>query len=390
MKLKLHNLLFFGVLIQVISTQGIITFNFFKLFGIWQLKSVVHFLGVLIVMTYFLANILKRQKLTISEVDILFFAYLFISLILLIVNADSISGFLITFREVFLVFILILVYKQAPIPVFLWRKILKWIYIFVLLNILFIGLTYILGPEKYMELLTGRFVWPFDPEYKFKISNFYSFWRSPGLVGEAASLGYFGILAYFLFEEDEKFRKRKIYPLLLAILSIVRSVYLVLVIYFIISFLSKKENIRKIQLTMPYALPFLLILLIPMQRYNLFSFKSIIIRINHWLDDIDLKFNWLTGGGIGKAGAAANEMGFLATLDNYWLLMLISIGLLGIMLILLFIYEKSINRRKLRIILFGFFCTSFFITITQSISFLVLFPLLFLHKQESLMNGVNQ
>jgi hypothetical protein len=74
-----------------------------------------------------------------------------------------------------------------------------------------------LGPEKYMKMITGRYQWGIDPEFKFKISNFYKFWRSPALIGDAASVGYFSVIGYLLMDQNKKFKNKKyiaLFPLI--------------------------------------------------------------------------------------------------------------------------------------------------------------------------------
>ena len=66
--------------------------------------------------------------------------------------------------------------------------------------------------------------------------------------------------------------------------------------------------------------------------------------------------------------------------------MLISVGLVGVILQSAFMYEKVLNNQKTVYALVGFLFAGLFITLTQGISFLVLFPLLFFKKSESVLN----
>ena len=52
-----------------------------------------------------------------------------------------------------------------------------------------------------MKLLTGRYFWGIDPEYKFKMSNLSKFWRSPALIGSPGSAGYFGLIVYSFIDK---------------------------------------------------------------------------------------------------------------------------------------------------------------------------------------------
>ena len=89
-------------------------------------------------------------------------------------------------------------------------------------------------------------------------------------------------------------------------------------------------------------------------------------------------FNILFGGAIGNVGGGVRGGGFIETLDSYWLFMFLSSGLVGIITVILFIYEKRKKQNKFLFILISFLLSGLFINLTQSIVFLVLFPLLFI------------
>ena len=81
-------------------------------------------------------------------------------------------------------------------------------------------------------------------------------------------------------------------------------------------------------------------------------------------------------------GAAVRGQGFIATIDSYWVYMFLSTGLIGVVLVVLFFYEKSLGSNKLKIACIALLLAGFFVSFNQSISFLVLFPLLFLKRNE--------
>lgn len=379
MKLSLNKIIYFLILLQIISTQGILTFNVFKLLGNWEIKSLLHPLSIILLIFFVIVYRIKKNSIKLTPIDVFLFLYFFLSFIILLINTkvDLLSAYF-SFREVFLIVILIFIYQQITLKKLYWNKLLNLLHILVIANIIFVCLTYFLGPEKYMELLTGRFIWPTDHEYKFKISNFFYFWRSPGLIGSAGNVGYFGLISYFLFDQDEKYKTKKIFAILLAILGFVRSVYLVLIIYWVIKFLLTKRILKKMQYVLPYVLPFTPIVIYILYDKGILDLRSLFMRIDHWIEDMPHDFNLLFGGSIGKVGAAVRGEGFHATLDSYWLLMLISVGLVGIFLLLLFVYEKAKGNNKLMYALLGFLVAGLFITFTQGIVFLVLFPLLFI------------
>tara|TARA_R110002049_G_scaffold51245_4_gene145064 strand:- start:2386 stop:3357 length:972 start_codon:yes stop_codon:yes gene_type:complete len=318
-----------------------------------------------------------------QPIDLLLFIYFLVYFLALIFSSNSFSSTYIAFREVFLISLLIFTYQQFNITPYYWLKILKLLYILVIVNLGFILLTHILGPEDYMKLLTGRYIWPIDPEYKFKISSFLYFWRSPGVIGSPGNIGYFGLVTYLLFDQEKEYKKKSYFAILLAIVGFVRSVYVVLIIYWALKFLLTKKNLRIIKPGLPYILTLVVLLCYFLYVKGVLDLTSFFMRIDHWVHDIPVDFNVLFGGGIGEAGGAVRGEGFIATLDSYWLLMVISVGLVGIALQSLFMYEKISNNQKTVYALIGFFFAGLFITLTQGISFLVLFPLLFVKKNHS-------
>ena len=228
--------------------------------------------------------------------------------------------------------------------------------------------------------MTGRFVWAMDPEYKFKISNIYIFWRSPALIGSPGSVAYFGLLSYILMDSFPAFRKKKYVPALLLIFSFIRSAYLIFILYEVLKYFTKKKNLVRLVVIVKYSLPVTMVLLLIFYRYQLFSTRSIFERIKNWDKLVNLDFNFFYGGGIGEVGAAVRGVGFNATLDSYWLLMIASLGIFGFLMSMLYVYSKSKKDNKTLILLFSFFIAGVFITYTQSIAFLALFPLFFIRE----------
>lgn len=378
MKLSQNKAYYILLVLQIISVQGIITFNIFKWLGNWQLKAFAHLGSVTLTILVILFYRLNKGTLKLSKVDILLIIYSFLCFFVLLFNTNEFEPTVIAFREVLLVPLLVFLYQQITIPEYYWNKILNLLYFLVILNLGFIVLTHILGPEEYMKLLTGRYRWGNDTEYKFKISSFLYFWRSPGLIGSPGNVGYFGLLTYLLFDQNEKYKKKVVLPIILAIVGFVRSVYVVLIIYWVLKFFLTKKNLRIIKQAFPYFIPVFLIVGYFLYAKGVLDLTSLFMRIDHWVNDITVDYNVFLGLSIGEAGGAVRGYGFIATLDNYWLLMLISTGLLGIVLLIIFLYDKSLGSIKLRYALVGFFFAGLFITLTQGVSFLVLFPMLFL------------
>ena len=381
MKLKLNKLFYWSLVLQLIATQGIMTFLFFKYLGNWELKKFVHPLSFLIIVFFFIIRAVK--KITLTTLDIVFFGYFLIMFFVLLFNVNSIESLYLAFREVYFLFILIFILSQIELNQKDWHKILNIIFLLLLLNSVFIFLTNSMGPEAYMKMITDRYQWGIDPEYKFKISNFYKFWRSPALIGDAASVGYFSVIAYLLFDQDEKYKKRKYIALFPLFFSFVRSAYLVFLVYEFLKFFTKKKNLKILILILKIGIPVIVIFLTLTIKYDIYSTASLYDRLYLWENSININYNILFGGEIGSVGGGARGEGFIETIDSYWIFLLYSSGLTGIILFMLFIYEKSRKTNKFMFILISFFLAGFLVSLNQSIVFLVLFPMLFIRIKEN-------
>ncbi len=387
MKIKIEKLFYWSILFQILATQGVLSFIIFNYLGNWEIKRMLHPISFLFVISIFLIKAIK--KVSISLLDILFFGYFLILFIIMLFNIHGLESIYLVFREVYFLFILIFIYSQIKINQDYWDKILNFIFYLLILNSIFIVITNYLGPEKYMKMITGRYIWGIDPDYKFKISNFYKFWRSPALIGSAASVGYFSVLSYLLMDQSDKFKNKKYIALFPLVFSFVRSAYLVFIIYEFLKFFTKKKNLKILGLIFKVGVPILIIFGIMLSKYDILSLESLYHRLYLWDNKTEVAYNTFFGGAIGNIGGGVRGEGFIATIDSYWLFSLFSSGLLGIALIMLFIYEKSIKTNKSLFIIIAFFIAGFFITLTQSITFLVLFPLLFVRKGNNLKRRLN-
>ncbi|TXD54234.1 MULTISPECIES: hypothetical protein [unclassified Polaribacter] len=381
MKLKLEKILYASILFQIIATQGILVFLMFNFLGNWELKKLVHPVSFFLILLFFVFK--AKKGFLITQVDIIFFGYFSLLFILLLYNASSLQSVYFAFRELFWLFILVFIFAQTELNQKQYNKVLNLIFYLVIINIVFIGLTYVLGSEKYMKLLTGRYQWGIDDDYKFKITTFYKFWRSPALIGNAASVGYFGLFAYFLMDTQVKFKYKKYFAIVLIICSFVRSVYLAIFIYEFLKFITKKKYLKIIVLVFKILIPVLILVSFFLSKYNIFSISSLSERIKLWTNNINVEYNLIFGGAIGKVGGAVRDAGFVSVLDSYWLLILLSSGFLGIIISSLFIFEKSKKTNKFLFILLGLSFAGFFVSLTQSIVFLVLFPMLFITIKEN-------
>ena len=378
MRIKIEKLFYWSILFQILATQGVLSFIIFKYLGNWEIKQLLHPISFVFVVSIF--TIKATKKMSISILDILFFGYFSILFIVMLFNVKGVGNLYIVFREVYFIFILIFIFSQIEIGQKQWDKILNLIFYLLILNSVFIIITNYLGPEKYMKMITGRYQWGIDPEYKFKISNFYKFWRSPALIGDAASVGYFSVLGYLLMDQNEKFKNKKYIALFPLIFSFVRSAYLVFLLYEFLKFFTKKKNLKILGLIFKIGIPFLILFGIILSKYNILSLESLYHRFYLWDNKTEVSYNTLFGGAMGNVGGGVRGEGFIATIDSYWLFLLFSAGFVGVILTILFVYEKSIKTSKSLFTIISFFIAGFFITLTQSIPFLVLFPLLFIEK----------
>ncbi|MCL7752802.1 hypothetical protein [Polaribacter sp. Z022] len=234
-----------------------------------------------------------------------------------------------------------------------------------------------------MKLITGRYNWGIDPEYKFQITNFSKFWRSPALIGNSASVGFFSVLTYFLMDQNKRFKKKKYLTLIPLVFSFVRSAYLIFIIYEILKFFTKKKNLKKLILVFKIGIPLTLLTLFFLAKSNVLSMTSLYERVRLWSTKTIVDYNVFFGGAIGNVGGGARGQGFIETLDSYWLFLLFSSGLLGILLVMAFLYLKAKNNNKFIFILIAFFLCGFVVNLSQSIVFITIFPLLFLRIKKS-------
>lgn len=107
------------------------------------------------------------------------------------------------------------------------------------------------------------------------------------------------------------------------------------------------------------------------------------VRFEIWFNQLNIDYNFIYGGAIGNLGAAVRGAGAKAILDSYWLMMFFSTGLIGLFIWLLFFYEKALKSKKTIIAIIGIIFSGFFITITQAIPFLVMFPMIFLNYENN-------
>lgn len=375
MKIKVDQLIFFSIILHVLSTQSVLAYLFFDLFGIWEIKSALHPLSLLLLIGCFS---LKTNYLKMKYEDWLFVIYAGVLLVIMFFNISSFFSFYVSIREVFFLFVLTFLLSQYSFTASQYKVFCKVLLVLIIINLALTALTYILGAEGFMNLIVGHYQWGTDEITKFQISSFLGqFWRSPAAVGSSGGTAYFALLAYFIFDLKPKQKFIKFLAFLLLMTTFTRSALLCLAIYEILKFLSYKKNLLTIQKHSDILIGIVVIALFIIPQLSLFSTKSLLIRINVWLTDINVDYNLLFGGNIGQVGGAIRGAGPEAILDSYWLFLLYATGLIGIVIWFIFFYEKSkISKRKFFFVI-GIVFSGFFIHLTQAITFLVMFPLIF-------------
>jgi hypothetical protein len=280
---------------------------------------------------------------------------------------------------VFFVFILTYLFTYYTFSKRQYKILVNLLFVLILINLFLSILTNIIGGEAFMTMLVGYYHWGFDPETKFQINYFLGiYFRSPGAVGSSAAVAYFGLLSYFIFDLKPNQKLKKIFAFILILSTITRSAILCLVIYEILKFLNDKNNVQTLMKYMNIIIAGLIIVLLIIARNtSIFNTESLLIRIDVWFNEIFIDYNLLYGGLMGQVGGAVRGEGHHAIIDSYWFFLLYCGGYLGIIVWLFFYYKKSkVSRRKFFFTI-GIIFSGFFITLTQAIPFLVMFPLVF-------------
>lgn len=375
MKIKIDRIIFISLVFHILSTQGVLTYLFFKYFGVWEFKSVLHPLSFLILAGSLL---LKINTLKVKYEDLLLGVYALFLLVVLLINVDSFFSFYIGFREVFFIFILTFFVSQFHFNNKNYKFLSNFLNVLVIINLLMVALTYYMGPEAFMKMLTGRYQWGVDEVTNFQISNYLGmFWRTPAAVGSSGALAYFALFSYLFFDikGDQNFKKLLAFILLFS--TFTRSALLCLIVYEGLKYFSLKKNIKNLIKYGKILIPVFIAFVLVAYYLKVFSIASLLMRFDIWSNNINVDYNWLFGGSIGEVGGAIRGEGEEAILDNYWLFMLYSTGLLGILIWLMFFFEKAKVSKKKFYFTIGIICSGGFVMLTQAIPFLVMFPLLF-------------
>ena len=321
----------------------------------------------------------KNKNFVLKVFDVVLIAYLLALLVTAAISGIEASSVFYAFRELVLLFALVLLAENTHISKSDIKAINRLLFVLVVLDLAAVFYTYMVGTEVYMKTLTGRYFWPKDPKYFFTISTFYDFWRSPGLVGQFADLGLFAVLSFFIFIRHKASKLFIGAALLLTLVALSRTAYVPLVIY-VLYYLLTGQKVLKFLIKYYYIF---FLLLVPafwiLFQKKVFSPESLLMRFEFWNDIIHQSdFSWFFGGRIGTVGQASELGWFSKVLDSYWIYLFLSSGIIGIILAFNFFFERVMAYRLLSVVAVGFFVSGLFTTLTQSYSFLLLFPFLFL------------
>lgn len=369
-------LLFWGMFFLIISTQGILNYFLMQKFGLGLQKKAILPLGIFLVFS----SILFIRNMRFSKIEILFLIYMAGIIIANITKFTSFDNFYISFREVWLFYIFIVIFSKSVLSDENKDFLLKLLLGLGVLNIIAVIGNYVFGMKQYMMFFTGRFYYPWDTELGFKMSNFSYLIRSPGLVGESAQLGYFGLCAYVILK-NSKYSKWAFVGTILVFMSTTRSVILGFLIYFIFEKIINLSR-RTVTLMSTLIIAGSVAVLVYLEKMQfLFSVKSVGERMDYWKNinlDINL-VNILSGGYFGDIGRGAqlDFESFLKVFDNYWLFSFFNYGVIGIILTLLLMYQ-NIKKKELRIVIVSLICSGVFVNLFQAIPNVAILPMIIL------------
>lgn len=380
-----------GVFTCILSTQGILMNFIFSKIGLGFIKSALFEVGVciLIIATIY-KNIIERKTIKLNIIELFIITYIFLEIIILLLKGTELNSFVYTIRETWLVILIIIICKQFENTLLKYsKKIINIILILNILNLIATITSLIIGPEKYMTLLTGRYIYPIDPELKFKISHISGILRSPALIGESASFSYFAAISFVIFDLV-KCRKGKIIALLNIFFAFTRSGYLFIGAYTMLNFVrklnfKKKYTIRSITISVITIVVLSIsgfVFLNKSQEFTeiISSRSSTSERFEVWEDIRNSGINEnildsLVGGGLGEIGSSYKGNGILKVFDNTWIYLYYQIGFMGLTLWVVFLFVESSKNDSKLIIILSTFLSMLFINIFQSECVIALLPI---------------
>ncbi|WP_270942810.1 hypothetical protein [Romboutsia lituseburensis] len=232
------------------------------------------------------------------------------------------------------------------------------------------------------KFYTGYSFYGVDPNSKIKIWHTNGTLRVPSLTGNSVTFGFYNLVA-FLFIWKSNIKNILKYPLLvLNILNIwistSKTTLVVLTIIFIIDLLKKLNKYIKVNfiIIMFIILIILINIILDLNPDFLFSLKE---RFNYWKLSFTYFpiYTFFIPINLFNTTAAASD--FIGFMDNSYLYFFYSIGILGVLAIVLNIYNLYIKNPKcsyqliLNYLIIIFFIVSMVVNITQGRAYLANF-----------------
>lgn len=386
-----------GILIIIISTQGILNYFLLSKIGLGRLKGSLFEIGTIFIIISFIIRLLKNSfKIKLSKIDFIIIFYMTIQFIPVLAKSVPIIGVIYSFKEVWLFFLFVIIYKNYSNTI---KKnsniIIKLLAVLTVLNFIAMIISFIVGSENYMQLLTNRYFYPRDPELGFKISHIGGILRTPALLGESAAFGYFSVMSFIIFDINKN-KKMSMISIINTVMCLTRSAYVFIIIYLLLRKLTEFKFNKKFSIRSIFIFTIVICIII----ISRFAFsetidkfintalisKSLDERFIYWdeIKNADLNNNisdMLIGGGYGITGTAFtlsntySENSMLGVFDNTWLFMYYNTGIIGVFLILVFFITMAIKNINVLYIIVPLAISMIFINMFQGIAIISLLPI---------------
>lgn len=380
-----------GIFIMILSTQGILINFILSNIGIGFIKSIIFEIGVVLLILATIYKAIFEEKMKYKLLNLFIVTYIILEISLLLFKQISFIDILYVIKETWIAILLIIIIKNFSYTLINNNKnIIKLLLLLNILNLLATIISHVIGSEKYMTILTGRYIYPLDTELNFKVSHINGILRTPALIGESASFSYFSAISFIIFNIF-KCKLGKMVSLLNVILAFTRSGYIFILIYILFNLVKTISIKRKISIYRFTTYNILAIIIFTSSYLfiiknkdfisNLFSTSSTIERFEFWNEITENNINEnilevLIGGGIGEIGNVSRANGFLRIFDNTWLYLYYSIGIIGLILFIFFFFKESkYNYQKLSIII-SLFVAMIFVNVFQSEVIIGMIPIL--------------
>lgn len=259
----------------------------------------------------------------------------------------------------------------------IFKRLSKILIIFTILGFILATIQLNKDWEWTSKFYTGYSFYGLDPYSKVKIWHTSGKLRVPSLTGNSASFGFYNVIAFIFIYKLNINKSYKVSILTMNILNILMSTNktaLISIISIICIILAKRfKNISKINFIICILFT-CTILIYFILKYNLNLIFSMLERFKFWENTLtSIGFiNLIIPLNLFNTTSAAQNTGFLNTLDSTYIYMYLSIGFFGL---ILFIYNilKFMNKNKnneiVRYMIITFFISSLTVNLTQGRAF---------------------